>query len=446
MKKNALPIGFLILGLAICFSLSLGLLILGPSVPGANEILSPAPALRSEDGSLNDSFLSDTAAWFADHFRWRQELITLWAKGNAALFGESVREDILLGKEGWLYYASTLPDYSGTNPMTEYELHAAASNLELMAQYCREQDAQFLFLCVPNKNTLYPQWMPDGPSPSEAHNYERLYEILEARGIPHLDLRLSFLTEDRVLYFAHDSHWNSRGAALGADLILNALGKESNLYSDSFIGSEAHTGDLFAMLYPAGTDDEPNPLYGGKLDYTFQKNSGKQPDSITIRTTSSAPGSLLMYRDSFGNLLFPYLASRFGSAMFSRSTAYDLSKMEDQSADTVVIELVERNLRYLIQNTPVMPAPERPLPNLAMTESTRLEEVKSTLEGYRLYRGYIAGMDDDSGVTLLSGNGAYECFLLEDGKFAAYIPENTELYGAACNVGGLPKGYSVTMK
>ena len=67
-----------------------------------------------------------------------------------------------------------------------------------------------------------------------------------------------------------------------------------------------------------------------------------RPDSITIDTESAGEGSLLMFRDSFGELLYPYLAAEFGSARFSRQAAYDLTTAASLGSDTVVIELVER--------------------------------------------------------------------------------------------------------
>ena len=74
-----------------------------------------------------------------------------------------------------------------------------------------------------------------------------------------------------------------------------------------------------------------------------------QPDAINLTTEGTGTGNLLCYRDSFGILLFPYLADSYASAKFSRLVNYDLTA----SADHVAIELVERNLRYLIQNVPI---------------------------------------------------------------------------------------------
>ena len=348
--KKVLQIVFIALILAMGLVLSAGVIICGPSEPGANEKLSGTPALHNKDGSWNDHFLKDTATWFSDHFFLRQELISLNNRISAVLFNTSGEESVIIGKEGWLYFESTLDDYTGRNPMTDKELSAAAHNLELMAQFCREQGKDFVFIIAPNKNSLYPQFMPDFGVVAHERDAQKLLSRLE--NTPVIDLFSAFDNESEILYFRTDSHWNSKGAALAADLINQKFGKETAYFTAPYSYRNDYTGDLFTMIYPVFSGDETQPYYGGKLDFRYTGKATK-PDSITLLTESDKDGSLLVYRDSFGNLLYPYLADSYGSVRFSRSTSYDLTP----EADHVVVELVERNLDYLISYLPVMPSP-----------------------------------------------------------------------------------------
>ena len=177
------------------------------------------------------------------------------------------------------------------------------------------------------------------------------------------------------------------------------------------------------MLYPAADDPETDPVYAPGLEYT-RKGSDTRPDSITIQTTGEGSGVLLAFRDSFGNSLYPYLADSFAEARFSRLTAYDLLLAEEMGADCVLVELVERNLVYLIQNVPVMPAPERPLPG-QMQPSGELA-LTCRREG-RMPQGclLVQGKTPEGGegrVYLSAGERCWEAFQLEEGGFAAYIP------------------------
>ena len=135
--KKYISYGFMAVVLLLCLTLSVGILFAGPAEAGANERLAEAPALWEKDGSFNEDFLSDTAAWINDRFFGRQRIISVnnWLDG--ALFGVSGTEDVILGDGGWLYYGSTLEDYTGAQTMTDRELYCAARNVALMAEYCK---------------------------------------------------------------------------------------------------------------------------------------------------------------------------------------------------------------------------------------------------------------------------------------------------------------------
>ncbi len=416
MKHTILKWCFVAVFFAASLLLSLGILFAGPSKAGANEQLSKPPKLVS-DGAYNPGFLSDAAAWVGDHFFLRQELITLDNRLSAVVH-TSGAEDVVLGRNGWLYYDSTMDNYTGQNVMTHRELYSAATNLELMANYCREQGKEFLFVIAPNKNALYPENMPDTGIVNPRQDAENLHKELTARQIAYVDLFALFDAQEEPLYFAHDSHWNSKGAALAADAINSAFGKPSHYFSGPFSASAPHQGDLYEMLYPAGQDPEQDPVYGGKLNLTYV-GAATKPDSITLKTKGSGEGSLLAYRVSFRNLLYPYLADSFASAHFSRSTRYDLTK----SGDFVLIELVERNLRYLITNLPVMPAPERVQTLPETVSGTASFTAGKGPEGYIQINGTLpATADADSRVYLVCGDKTYEAFLTENNSYGAYIP------------------------
>ncbi len=416
MKHTILKWCFVAVFFAASLTLSLGIFFAGPSQAGANEQLSKPPVLVSND-AYNPDLLSDSAAWVSDHFFLRQELITMHNR-LSAITQTSGAEDVVLGRDGWLYYDSTMDNYTGQNLMTDRELFSAATNLELMASYCREQGKEFLFVIAPNKNALYPENMPDTGISNPRQDAKNLHKELTARQVPYVDLFALFDAQEEPLYFAHDSHWNSKGASLAADAINDALGKPSHYFNDPFSATAPHQGDLYEMLYPAGQDPEQDPVYGGKLNFTYV-GAATKPDSITLKTQGSGEASLLAYRDSFGNLLYPYLADSYASATFSRSTRYDLTK----PGDFVLIELVERNLRYLITNLPVMPAPERERTLPQTLSGTASFATAKGLDGYTQVKGVLpATADADSRVYLVCGDKTYEAFLTENSSYGAYIP------------------------
>ena len=244
--------------------------------------------------------------------------------------------------------------------------------------------------------------------------------LLEESGVSYVNFFEVFAHEP-VLYYQTDSHWNQQGAALAADAINAALGVETDYYAGPFgQKAEPYTGDLFEMLYPAFSGSELEPEYLGELEFTYTGNSTKA-DSIVLTTQSDADGSILVYRDSFGNLLHPYLAASYGSARFSRSTAYDLTA----EYENVVVEIAERNLVYLIQNVPVMVSPQREidLPQSSGTASVTQKLRSKAPEGTVLWTGTLENTDPDSCVYVACGGAVYEAFLTQAGGYAVYLPE-----------------------
>lgn len=417
--------------LLLSVTLSVGILFAGPAEAGANEVLSKPPVLVDQDGKLNDYFLNDAATWLSDHFFGRQELISLHNKAVSTAFDTSASDDVILGSDGWLYYEPTLGDYTGTAAATDRELFMAANNLALMQEYCEGQGREFAFMIAPNKNSLYPEHMPDYGTVSQKTNAQALHGKLDEMGVACIDLFAVFGGQEEVLYFAHDSHWNSKGAALGADSINAAFGVQSSYYSGDFSQTEYHLGDLYEMLYPSFQDTEENPVYGGALDFTFTSKATKA-DSITLKTASGKPGSLLCYRDSFGNLLYPYLADSYGTCTFSRSVSYDLT----QEGETVLIELVERNIPYLYTYLPVMPAPVREISLPEASGTVALDTKESKTAGSLLQVKGTLGVapDAESAVYVLCDGVVYEAFCLAGDGFGAYVPGQVQ--AVACYVDG----------
>lgn len=442
MKKNGYYLCFLGLFLVLCVTLSLGILFAGPALPGANEQLQKAPAWTDREGNFNDNYLADVAAWVNDHFFLRQTLISANHRLNVNTFGTSGEDTVIVGRDGWLYFGATLDNYTGLNAFSHRELFAMSQNLSMMDAYCRENGKQFAFLITPNKNSLYPEYMPDFGATAKAPDSGKLLSRLEALGVTTVDLFTVFGNAPEILYYATDSHWNSKGAALAADVINHAFGVQTSFYNGPFVQAEKpYTGDLYNMLYPAFPGRETEQVYAGNLEFTYTSSATK-PDAITLTTESGAAGNLLVYRDSFGNLLHPYLAASYGTARFSRSNNYDFTG----DFEFVLVELVERNLSYLLQYVPVMECPIEALELPAASGAVTIESNPKgkAPEGFALWTGTAdENIDPESVVYVQAEDVVYRAFLTENNGFAVYLPAGAAPECAAWYTDSVLKTYNL---
>lgn len=357
--KRVLCIVFTVLFFSACLIPTVGLAINGPSEAAANE--APVSKLRliKTNGSINTSFLSDLQTYVSNGFYLRLNLITAWDKLCANVFHTSANEDVLIGPDGWLFYGAAVDGISGANQLTDREIWCSARSLYLMQEYAESQGAAFVFAVPCGKYTLYPEHAPDYVTVAESSNLSRLTTVLDEQGVNYADLYTAFSAVDEELYWKWDSHWNGKGAALAADVILASVGMESDYFSGPFTAEENHLGDLYEMLYPTGTELELDYTWSDGFTFTYTSSFGNY-DDVTIKTANEGgAASLLMFRDSSGRNLYPYMAQSFATAWFSRLSSYRLDYIAQQQADVVVIELAERTLDYILEYPAVYPAPER---------------------------------------------------------------------------------------
>ena len=347
MKKLRLSVFFIGIFFLLCLIPSLGMLVSGPSPLLANELAPRTPALLTREGALNPDALSDATDYIGRRFALRPYLVSarsfLWER----LLRSSAEEQVTLGTGGELYYSSTLDDYCGAG-LDDAALRRIAAHLAAVRAQVERDGGDFLFVVAPNKNSVLPQRMPARfPADREQANYTRLLPMLKEAGVRTVDLT-ELLSQRPDLYYRSDSHWTAEGAALAADALLSCLGRESSFGAGPFRAEGTHIGDLYQMLYPVGQGREPELVYAPGFSHETESDP-RGGNAVTIRTGSPAgTGSLYCRRDSFGIALYPYLAEAFETAEFSRSADYSVGAFAGLDADTVILEIVERNLPLLL--------------------------------------------------------------------------------------------------
>lgn len=425
--------GFIALFFLLCLIPSVGMLVLGPAQPAANETLPPPPQLRDETGGWNRRILNDASDYLEQRFALRQEMVTANHALGAILFQTSLEEAVLLGEDGWLFYGETLEDYEGVYGMTERELWSAAHALALMQEYCQSRQVAFLFTVAPNKNSLYGEFMPERyPSGAGKRNIDRLVPRLKAEGVAYLDLFAPLAEEETILYRNLDSHWTQEGAGLAGDEILSALGRTPlGFYGGETVEVREARGDLDEMLYPKGRRKDRDVVYTRPFTFAYDAQPRSMEDHMIRTLCPNAQGSLLMFRDSFGNALHLFMAEGFGRAAFCRLIPYDLGLLDGEEADTVVIELVERNLDWLNTRSAKFPAPVRQLEGEMVQDAAVhvewTEEEDTSLIGYQKVSGTVLSpaLEEETRLYLRVDDVIYEATPTGETSFQAYIPQST---------------------
>lgn len=353
-----------------------------------NTVLAEWPSWKN-DGEWNQSYLSDMGEYFEDHFAFRQNFVTVNALLRGKLMKTSATDQVVVGTDDWLYYSGTMNDYQGKDLLTERELYAVVHNLKLMQDYVESHGSWFIFTVAPNKNSLYNENMPYYYQKGTESNLEKLVPKLAAMGIHYVDLQELFQEQEELLYFKRDSHWNNKGAVLAYNALMDQMGREHETYLNVPYELESiHTGDLDEMLYPLAAEPETEYVYDKAFGYTYVNEVTDNMDDWIETVNPEKYGSLLMFRDSFGESLLPFMADEVGNGYFSRLVPYNLTQVEQYAPNYVIIERVERRIDSFAEEAPIMEVPQ--IENLfgpeAVTDTTLDAEKQGS---YLMIKGQI---------------------------------------------------------
>lgn len=356
-----------------------------------------------EKGEINFGFFPQMTEYIEKHFAFRQEMITADARIKASVFQSSGNNQVIVGKEGWLFFQETLDDYMGRNVMSRRELHNCAKVLQLIQGAADRVDAQFVFAVAPNKNSIYGEYIPKRYLPLEqSGNWEGLQREMKKLHVNYIDLFTPLQKSEKQLYHKLDTHWNNLGASIACDSLLDRLGRKHIDYQNiPYTIQKNFVGDLQGMLFPKSNQFDDNIIF--ENEYTYQYvNEVESTEQIEIETVNPArEKSLVMFRDSFGNALLPFMAEEYGTGYFTKEIPYDVSLFLEHKADDVVIELAQRQIPSLIEGVPYMMAPGIAFDaDVEETETSNATMETEDLDGVLRVSGELDPtlLDDDSDI------------------------------------------------
>lgn len=416
--------------MVMCLIPSALMLVIPTNETTENRPLAAAPSLLTADGSLNRNFFADFEDYFTDHLALRNQLVYADARIQTLLFQESNVSGVISGTDGWLFYASTLEDYLGTNILSDRDLFNLAHNILVVQNYLQARDIDFVFTIPPNKNTLHGEYMPYYKSyiVDPDHSAKLLGPILAEQGIQYLDLFTLLEQQAEPMYLLLDSHWNGKGACLVYNAIMDTLDLPHEDYASTEPGLvKNENGDLNRMLYSFYGPLEENDSYNLTQEYTLTSSTGSVEDGWIVTENPGGSDTLLMFRDSFANTLIPFLSNEFETAYYAKGEPNALWRyVETYGPDCVVIEKVERNISNYLENPPILPMPEGTLPqNITIAETATTARIAECLydPSFYMLSGTVdeARMQTDSEILVCVNGRVCQAYQTGGNSYALYL-------------------------
>ena len=219
------------------------------------------------------SFPKEYEEYYNDHLPFRDLMIKLYNNMLYHVFHTSSSEDVLIGKDGWLFYSSatdgaSMQCYDGSLLFTDEELEQIANNLMDAKSSLAEHGAEFIVFIAPSKERIYSEYMPDylgGPA------QECMVNQVIAYLKEHTDIRVVYPYEELMaykqgheqpyLYYQTDTHWNDLGAYIGSRALLAEIGVDIASPDEAEVATlEPGFYDLARLLNLKGLKDHGHSL------------------------------------------------------------------------------------------------------------------------------------------------------------------------------------------
>ena len=327
-----------------------------------NAFVAPPP---SSGALATGGWERDLERQVADGFPLRRRLIESYDVAKYLWLGDVASSHVLRGGDGWLFYADEERSYlDGTYAPTDAQLERVADVYKARAEWCAKRGIAYVFLFVPNKSTVYTQFLPAGVRVAAPTAAERLVPLITARGVRVVDARgpLFAAAKRGEVYSKGETHWNDAGAYAGyrdavaalrgahvRDKIAPASLKPRIALEDgdldrlagvtSVVHNEVVVYDFPRRAHEvAAPEYRADPIQGAFIRAAFETGDSRLPRGM-------------LFGDSFTLALRPFLAEDFSRLVVMQHSIpnalqFDRAAIEAEKPAVVIQELIERALVY----------------------------------------------------------------------------------------------------
>ena len=358
------------------------------------------------DGEKLQRFFIQAEHYATDRMYFRQFYITQLNTLRVAA-GVSPKKLVTTGKDGWLFLAgdTETEDARGSSVFSPSELDNWLRYLMHRSEEAKKHGAAYLFVVIPNKSTVYPEYLPNHITRlTQTKRLAQLSAALAKTGILYLDASDALIAAKKngQLYMKSDTHWNLLGANYVQLQILQKLSEKLDYLQPQLYPFHPATPDEITILNPTSdlahsmgldleTHEKINYVVDGVGTCTQAQNTkGLRPWPVAIgdcsqKTPSTLEkfwpdmhpgqranmfratdnpygrGTLLMMHDSFFEMLQPFFSNTFSHVDYIlRDRPMDMATwdilLRETKPDVIIEEIIERRLNAL------MPIPGKNFP------------------------------------------------------------------------------------
>jgi len=300
-----------------------------------------------------------------------------------------VCNNVIVGYDGYMFYGDTTADFIGEGFLNDTVYDRAIGVLKQRNSWAEKNGKKFYFVIAPNKNTVYPDYMPEGYKMASYRRYDQFVDMIEEAGITAVDLRDAMskavkANPQQNLYYKYDTHWNNHAGYIAyletmkliqkdfPNVVIHQKSEYQINYCETYMKDQAYYLGHYSYFKDYGpvytlksgkvanlVDYEPRQSWGQfqfAYECTSGPNRGFSDKLYWLRYensyNASAPNIYVM-RDSYSIAMIPFLKDSFHTSTYNWTFSFSEQEIRDAKADIILVIVAERNLKNYVNNKAV---------------------------------------------------------------------------------------------
>jgi hypothetical protein len=219
-------------------------------------------------------------------------------------------------------------------------------------------------MIAPEKINVYNNFFPGfNPTQHTVHKLSQLDQYLKENS------KVNFINPTQemianknkfILYYKQDSHWNDIGSFFGYRELMKAINEDfpgvKPLMFDNFsiVEKKIERANISSMIgidttWKTGPFLEPHFKPQSVIVNKYKHTEDEYSEVLVKEHCNKSLPRILVFRDSFGEFLVPYISETFGRSVYVFTNYIDESIVERENPDIVVYELSEGRLNLLLK-------------------------------------------------------------------------------------------------
>jgi hypothetical protein len=278
------------------------------------------------------------------------------------MLGDKFFGSAIVGKQGWMYFVGGNGNatFWHVDEAEKKKIDLVVNDIGNFNQELLSRKIRLVIVIVPDKSSIYPQFLPDEIQLGEHNSYTDMFvQSLKDRDVNVIDLRVPLMeaSKEEQVFYKTDSHWNIYGDYAAYKAVIEELsvyepGLAPVPFSDLRLISNGYLARDIPVLLRTNNIVEESFLLQPKKNKTIKEEVIPLGTDRTMTFTRSADEQLpsaLVYHDS----AFAYVASLLHQN-FSHTVSifypvglpeiWNSGWVEQVAPDFVIIEFTERLL------------------------------------------------------------------------------------------------------